>query len=47
MKQHSQKSTSEFYLQSTKANEECACEALDRIMKKVSETDTETPPKAK
>jgi len=33
--------TSKFYLQSTDANEERACEALDRIMK-VLETDTET-----
>jgi integrase len=31
--------TSEFYLQSTDANEERACQALDRIMK-VLETDT-------
>ena len=31
--------TSKFYLQSTDANEQRACQALDRIMK-VSETDT-------
>lgn len=32
--------TSKFYLQSTDANEERACQALDRIME-VLETDTE------
>jgi len=41
--------TSKFYLQSTDANEERACQALDRIME-VLETDTEMtlePPKHK
>jgi hypothetical protein len=36
--------TSEFYLQSTDANEQRACQALDSIMK-VSESDAKMTPK--
>jgi len=36
--------TSEFYLQSTDANEQRACQALDRIMK-FSESDAKMTPK--